>query len=182
MPTLSWTTDRRGGVTLVDLRIHNDTTDHRRIRVENRLDGPVPAAEEGAFTCRLAPGERCALEYATSTPPAEPLAEPPAELVRSTVVGAGADATDPYRADGGSTERGSVALPPAVAAWLAAVERRVDATAAGNERAERIGHATVIADRDTLAALERRAAAIRGRLASTVPERDPTPSRDGAGR
>lgn len=199
MPTLDCETDRRGGLTLVECIVHNDTADRRRIRVENRLDGPVrappagslgPSWTDGAATCLLAPGERTALGYASPAPPRTPpvdltheVAErepahadetaaaptvpaprPPNAADRSAVDSPGreepAAGADSLRPDGAG-----VALPPAVASWLDALERRVVALEDGR-RDRPPGHATVVADGETLAALERRAAALRGRLRS----------------
>ncbi|MFB6205411.1 MAG: hypothetical protein ABEJ05_02640 [Haloglomus sp.] len=189
MPTLDCQTDRRGGLTLVECTVHNDTSDRRCVRVTNRLDGPVraPPAEalgpswtDGTATCTLAPGERAALGYATPAPPREP----PAELThavtdrgagaaQSTVDGSvGPAPCSPARAAGEAGTDGAmrpdgagIALPPAVGAWLSALERRVEAVEDGDcERSA--GHATVVVDRETLAALERRAAALGERLAT----------------
>jgi hypothetical protein len=193
MPTLECETDRRGGLTLVECTVHNDTTDRCRVRVENRLDGPVreppaealgPAWDGGAATCTLAAGERVALGYASHAPPREP----PVELTHEVLErGAGTTAsapdpptvpaptppdhegTDPEVAvpAGGSLcpDGAGVALPPAVAAWLGALERRVEAVEDGR-RDPSPGHATVVVDRETLAALEHRAAALEARLAA----------------
>ena len=85
MVTLDCETERTDGVTLVRLYV---TAEHRRrVRVENRLDGPVwPPRREGqpvagwdgrTFEGVVAPGERLVAGYAT---PAQP-ADPPAEVV-----------------------------------------------------------------------------------------------------
>ncbi len=73
---------RTDGVTLVYLHLHNDEPEPRRVRVANRLDGPVwfprrrgvPAAgwDEGGFEDVLAAGATRALGYATPAPPADP--------------------------------------------------------------------------------------------------------------
>jgi len=85
MVTLDWETDRTDGVTLV--RLYVTAEDRRRVRIENRLDGPVwPPREEGqpaagwdddAFEGVVAPDHRLVAGYAT---PAQP-ADPPAEVV-----------------------------------------------------------------------------------------------------
>lgn len=85
MVALDWRQERTAGVTLVALYLTAER--ERRVRVENRLDGPVwpprrrgqPAAgwDEDGFEGIVEPGERLALGYAT---PARP-AEPPAEIV-----------------------------------------------------------------------------------------------------
>jgi hypothetical protein len=194
MPTLDCDTDRRGGLTLVECTVHNDTPTRRRVRVENRLDGPVrappadplgPSWTDGTATCTLAPGERVALGYASPAPPRErPVA------VDHEVVGRGAaddrsvsgaptvpaprtpaEADDDVSGDGGDTDGPlrpdgtGVALPPAVGAWLSALERRVEAVEDGRRRCSP-GHATVVVDRETLSALEQRARALEGRLAA----------------
>lgn len=190
MPTLSWETERRGDVTRIELRVHNDTTEHRRIRVVCRHDGPDggPDPEAGVpmdgTSCLLAPGERCALEYAIPESPADP----PAAIVGSTVLRAGEATTagGQARTDGGgvgagprSSVRGHLeaddtpgpaqtALPPAVAAWLGAIERRVRAVESDGQRSGTVGHATVVADTETLASLERRASRLGDRLAAGV--------------
>jgi hypothetical protein len=206
MPTLECEVDRRGGRTLVECIVHNDTAQRRRVRVTNRLDGPVrappadalgPAWTDGTATCTLAPGERVALGYASPAPPRErpvelahrvvergsgrvdeeaervagvdegatteaptvPAPQPPAERHETGDDGA-ADDGETVRPDGAG-----VALPPAVAAWFGALERRIEALEDGR-RDLSPGHATVVVDRETLAALERRAAELEGRLAA----------------
>jgi hypothetical protein len=204
MPTLRCEVDRRGGVTLVECIVRNDTPTRRRVRVENRLDGPVRAPggrtaptgwTDGAATVTLAPGEACALGYASPAPPREP----PVELAASTVArgdGTGAtraggrrsdappevpppgpDATDEalretatdagsLRPDGAGTGREAVPLPPAVAAWLSALEARVESLEDDADTGAAPGHPTVVVDRETLTALERRAGALGDRLAA----------------
>lgn len=87
MATLDWELDRTDGVTLVRLYV---TADHpRRVRVENRLDGPVwpprrqgePAAgwADDAFEGRVTPDDRLVMGYATPAPPDD---DPPAAIVR----------------------------------------------------------------------------------------------------
>lgn len=198
MPTLDCDIDRRGGLTLVECRVHNDMPTRCRIRVENRLDGPVrappadtlgPSWTDGTAACTLAPGERVALGYASPAPPRErPVAVDHEVVGRGTTDGgsmsgaptvpaprapdeadeadedvpsddAGTD-DDPLRADGTG-----VALPPAVGAWLSALERRVEALEDGRRRCSP-GHATVVVDRETLSALAQRAGALEGRLAA----------------
>ena len=85
MVTLDWETERTDGVTLVRLYVTSEY--RRRVRVENRLDGPVwPPRREGqpaagwdgdAFEGVVTPGERLVAGYAT---PAQPT-DPPAEVV-----------------------------------------------------------------------------------------------------
>jgi len=184
MPTLDCETDRRDGLTLVECVVHNDTADRRRVRLTNRLDGPVrspsdgpgPDWTDGTARCTLAPGERAAVGYATPAPPRAP----PVEL-RHAIAERGdaatADAPVPAPSppgerpgdepDGEPPVRGDgtgVALPPAVEAWLSALEERV--AAVEDERRERTGHPTALVDGETLAALERRAAVLGERLAT----------------
>jgi len=230
VPTLECEVDRRGGLTLVECIVHNDTADRRRVRLANRLDGPVrtppadspgPAWADGAATCLLAPGEHAALGYASPAPPCEQ----PVELTHHVVARAGdaddgpADGDDAAGptvpaprppdgaaaglaaegelepADGPNADRATgdeprsadepvrpdgagVALPPAIAAWLGALERRVAAVERGR-RDRSPGHATVVVDRETLAALEARAAALNERLAAV---RGPGGTEDTGGR
>ena len=92
MVTLDWETDRTDGVTLV--RLYVTAEDRRRVRIENRLDGPVwPPREEGqpaagwdddTFEGVVAPDHRLVAGYAT---PAQP-ADPPAEVVTDEPAGA----------------------------------------------------------------------------------------------
>ncbi|QPV64971.1 hypothetical protein I7X12_10330 [Halosimplex litoreum] len=94
MVTLEWSCERSDGVTLVSLVVA--AARPCRVRVENRLDGPVwpprrrgqPAAgwDGDAFVGRVPADGRLAVGYAT---PAKP-AEPPAEVV-STVPAAEVD-------------------------------------------------------------------------------------------
>jgi len=198
MPTLDCDTDRRGGLTLVECTVHNDTPTRRRVRVENRLDGPVrappadalgPSWTDGTATCTLAPGERVALGYASPAPPRErPVAvehEPVERGAADDGPASGAPTVPAPRApdeaaevdedvpsDDVGTDDGplrpdgtGVALPPAVGAWLSALERRVEALEDGRRRCSP-GHATVVVDRETLSALEQRAGALEGRLAA----------------
>jgi hypothetical protein len=96
MVNLDWCVESRAGVTLVELTVENPTEVARRVRVANRLDGPlwpprregVPEAgwDDGGFEGVVPPGDRRALGFASpstptsSAPPASP-AEPPVELV-----------------------------------------------------------------------------------------------------
>jgi len=82
---LSSETRRRGDVTLVALRVANETATPRRVRVANRLDGPVwyprrnglPVAgwDGGGFEGVLGVGETRALGYASPAPPTDPPAD-----------------------------------------------------------------------------------------------------------
>jgi hypothetical protein len=201
MPTLRCEVDRRGGLTLVECIVRNDTAERRRVRVENRLDGPVRAPEgpttptgwtDGTATLTLAPGEACALGYASPAPPQEPpvaLEDSTLERGDGAVAGVGDaapavpaprpptdDACDdgdeggsagPLRPDGaGVAPEPGVPLPPAVATWLSALEDRVETLEAGERADATPGHPTVVVDRETLAALERRAADLGDRLAA----------------
>lgn len=82
---LDWRVERRADVSLVELTVTNPAETPRRVRIGNRLDGPVlpPLREgvpetgwdDGGFEGVLAPGERRALGYAARAPPAEPPVE-----------------------------------------------------------------------------------------------------------
>jgi hypothetical protein len=118
MVTLDWDIERTDGVTLVRVYVTADWP--RRVRVENRLDGPVwpprrrgrPAAgwDDDGFEGIVTPENRLVAGYAT---PARP-ADPPVELVREEPAEPGTDATpglagtDPGRLspapDGGSAD------------------------------------------------------------------------------
>lgn len=84
---LDWRVEPQAGVALVALVVANPTPAPRRVRVANRLDGPVhpprregvPEAgwDDGGFEGVVAPGATRPLGYAC---PAEP-AEPPVEVV-----------------------------------------------------------------------------------------------------
>jgi len=85
MVTLEWRLERSGGVTLVGLVVGADRP--CRVRVENRLDGPVwpprrhgePVAgwEDGTFTGQVPGGGTIPVGYATPAP----VEEPPAAVV-----------------------------------------------------------------------------------------------------
>jgi hypothetical protein len=85
MVTLSVTVERRGDASLVELVVANGTPESHRVRVANRLDGPVwpPRSEgvpadgwdDGGFEGVVGPGERLGLGYASPAPPADPPAE-----------------------------------------------------------------------------------------------------------
>ncbi|WP_123535380.1 DUF7857 domain-containing protein [Halosimplex salinum] len=121
MVTLDWSLERSDGVTLVGLVVAADRP--ARVRVENRLDGPVwpprrrgqPAAgwDDGAFTGRVPGDGRLTVGYATPAPPAEP----PAAVV-STEPASSAEAT--AGASGSTERRGEV---PAVESTPSGVVR-----------------------------------------------------------
>jgi len=83
MVTLEWDLDRTDGVTLV--RVYVAAQRARRVRVENRLDGPVwpprsrgqPEAgwDDDGFEGVVAPTDRLVCGYATPAPPEEPPVE-----------------------------------------------------------------------------------------------------------
>lgn len=120
MVTLDWETERTDGVTLVRLYVTSEY--RRRVRVENRLDGPVwPPRREGqpaagwdgdAFEGVVTPADRLVVGYASPAPPADP----PAEVVSEEPVDpetpagpAGTEGFDPVGADGrlAATDGGS---------------------------------------------------------------------------
>lgn len=81
--TQEWTLERFGDVTLVELRLHNDGPVDRRVRVRNRLAGPVlpprsdgvpdPGWDEEGYAGVVPAGATRALGYATPTDdPVEP--------------------------------------------------------------------------------------------------------------
>ncbi|WP_415379430.1 hypothetical protein [Halosimplex sp. TS25] len=119
MVTLDWSLERSDGVTLVGLVVAAERP--CRVRVENRLDGPVwpprrrgqPADgwEDGAFTGEVSADGRLTIGYAT---PASP-EEPPAEVVATE------PATDPGR--GGTDETARASPVPAVDSTPAGVVR-----------------------------------------------------------
>lgn len=151
----------RDDVTLVELRLENDSAERRRVRVANELDGDVlfprsrgmPAAgwDAGGYEGVLDPGEVRALGYAC---PAVPVT-PPAAIAWSERA---ADACDPATAAGVVREFGdprpprrAIAAPPAalpepVAAWLDRVADRIgDGSAGALERRQLSAVATRIA-------------------------------------
>lgn len=85
--TQEWTLERFGDVTLVELRLHNDGPVDRRVRVRNRLAGPVlpprsdgvPDAgwDEEGYTGVVPAGATRALGYAA---PTDDPVEPPATV------------------------------------------------------------------------------------------------------
>ncbi|MFC6890101.1 hypothetical protein [Halorubrum trueperi] len=87
---LTWTVDREGDASLVRCCVRNDEAVPRRVRIENRLDGPVlpprragvpePGWDATGVTMQLAPGDRRALGFAVPAPPEEP----PVELREAT--------------------------------------------------------------------------------------------------
>lgn len=110
MVELDWRVDARAGVALVELTVANPDPSARRVRVANRLDGPVwpprregvPAAgwDDGGFEGVVGAGRRRALGYASPAP--GPPAEPPAEVVWTERAG-----------DAASTDAGAVEATPA---------------------------------------------------------------------
>jgi hypothetical protein len=82
---LAWDVDREGNVSLVRCRVRNDDAVPRRVRIESRLDAPVLPPRRGGIpetgwdqsgvTLRLDPGERRAIGFAASAPPADPPVE-----------------------------------------------------------------------------------------------------------
>jgi hypothetical protein len=98
MVTLEWSCERTDGVTLVSLVVAADRPS--RVRIENRLDGPVwpprrrgqPAAgwDGDVFVGTVPDDGRLAVGYAT---PAQP-AEPPAAVVSTVPAAGGTDESD----------------------------------------------------------------------------------------
>lgn len=150
------TLDGRNDVTLVTVELRNPSSVDRRVRVDNRLDElvlpprqagvPDPGWDEEGFTGVVPATGRLGIGYACPAPPKRPPVDvvdegrarggapdpaatavrelgdprPPADAVPATIVDEGEDGGD----DTGDDGSGSV--PPAVEAWLTAVERRLD--------------------------------------------------------
>lgn len=175
MVALDWRVDAHDGVSLVELTVRNPARTARRVRVANRLGGPVwpprregvPEAgwDDGGFEGVVAAGGRRALGYASPAAPADP----PAEIVWSERAGAAepgdsVDPSDPDATPDGVVRALGAARPPAdavprptepdpvpdpVESWLAALDERSAAPTAG--------------EREALAAVARRAAALADR-------------------
>ncbi|NHN60779.1 MULTISPECIES: hypothetical protein [Halorussus] len=175
MVELDWRVESRADVSLVELLVRNPAATARRVRVANRLDGPVlpprregvPEAgwDDGGFEGAVAADECLALGYAVRAPPAEP----PAELVwteRAGVHAAERDADavvddaspegvvrslgDPRPpADAVPTVEagtdGESPVPEAVDSWLSDVEARSEC---GNDRERGSGGEREGVDRD----------------------------------
>ena len=158
-------THRRGGVTLVAVRVTNDGDQPQRVRVANRSDGtvwpprqrglPEPGWDDGGWEGVLDAGATRALGYATAAPPADP----PVEFAwtersadgEPTTTEAFAEFGDP-RPPRDVVAPPTTALPKDVHEWLAAVsERATD------------GEATD-ADREGVAALAARAGVLQARV------------------
>lgn len=114
---LTWTVEWDAEISLVCCRVHNDDAVRRRIRIENRLDGPVlPPRRAGVpeagwdargVTLRLAPDERRALGFAV---PAQPV-EPPVEVIDIETVEPNANASEiDQPADDGVSSAAAAAL------------------------------------------------------------------------
>lgn len=124
---LTWTVDRDAGASFVCCRVHNDDAVRRRVRIENRLDGPVlPPRRAGVpeagwdatgVTLRLAPDERRSIGFAVPAPPVEP----PVEMVAVETV----ETVEP---DGDPSENGRSAgaggVPSAATALRELAEHR----------------------------------------------------------
>ena len=102
MVDLDWRVESRANLSLVTLVLDNPTATPRRVRVANRLSGPVrpPRREgvpesgwdDGGFEGVVPAGGTRPLGYASPAPPAEP----PVELVRTERAGS-ADSADSER-------------------------------------------------------------------------------------
>jgi hypothetical protein len=157
--------DGRDDVVLVTVDLRNPSPVDRRVRVTNRLDGPVlPPKRSGVpesgwdddgFDGVVPADGRRSLGYACPAPAKRPPVSVTDEGrddgdVSSTAVGAVRDLDDPRppsdaipggrNDDTGGKERtassSSNAVPPAVESWLTAVEERID-------RGERLTAASV---------------------------------------
>ncbi|MFB6072109.1 MAG: hypothetical protein ABEJ88_03985 [Halobacterium sp.] len=155
-------THRRGGVTLVAVRVCNDGDEPTRVRVANRCAGavwppreyglPAPGWDDGGWEGVVDPGETRPLGYATPGEPADPPAEfawteraADAELTPGDAV---ADFGDPRPPRDAVGEPAS-ALPDGVREYLDGVA----------ERAADGGETDV--DRERVAALAARASRLR---------------------
>lgn len=156
-------TERAGDVTLVAVSATNTASRPKRVRVANRLDGPVwpprvggrsaPGWDDGGFEGVLDAGETRALGYATPAPsipgdsdpvtvvwvedaPDGPQSTPPTP---GAVVARLGDPRPPRDAIPDSAALAE--LPPAVAGWLDRVDARLDedtATPADRETLDRV--------------------------------------------
>ncbi|WP_115863249.1 DUF7857 domain-containing protein [Halorussus litoreus] len=134
MVNLDWRVESRAGVSLVTLVVENPTPTPRRVRVANRLDGPirpprregVPEAgwDDGGFEGVVAAGATRALGYACPAPPAEP----PAELVWTERAGETERAGKTEDRDGGPVA--SEATPEGVVRALGTARPPADAVPA----------------------------------------------------
>ena len=114
MVTLDCRAESRAEISLVTLVVENSTETARRVRVANRLDGPVwpprregvPEAgwDDGGFEGVVAPGASRALGYASPAPPADP----PAELVWTERAGETEAERSPDTFDDDATPEGIV--------------------------------------------------------------------------
>lgn len=156
---------RADGVTLVAVRATNTADRPRRVRVANRLDGPVwpprtggrpaPGWDDGGYEGVFAAGETRSLGYATPATPADsdaaddpvtvawaedaPDGPPDTPPTPGVLVSRLGDPRPPRDALPGST--GRVEIPPPVAAWLDDVASRVEddsATPADRETLDRV--------------------------------------------
>ncbi|WP_338740173.1 hypothetical protein [Haloplanus salilacus] len=169
--------DGRDDVRLVTVELRNPDPVDRRVRVDNRLDGPVlpprragvpdPGWDRDGFTGVVPAGERRPLGYACPAPPSRP----PVSVVdegRATGGSADDDAevavreladprppadavpdASPGGGSGSDPERNARGdgPPTPVASWLATVERRI-------ERGEGMTGASVAATVEGLGAVE----------------------------
>lgn len=158
------TTDTTGDVTLVAVRLTNPASRPKRVRLANRLDGPVwppriggrpaPGWDDGGYEGVLEARETRTLGYATSATPvddreAEPVEVawvedapdgPPEEpMAPGVIVSRLGNPRPPIDAIPGHEEH--EAVPPDVTAWLDRVETRVakgTATPADRETLDRV--------------------------------------------
>jgi hypothetical protein len=142
--------DGRDDVTLVTVDLRNPSPVDRRVRVTNRLDGPVlpprragvPAAgwDESGFAGVVPAGGRRALGYACPASPRRPpvsvidegrSSDEPTDAVADAVRALGdprppGDAVPTPGSAGDGIERGTTTVPPAVVSWLTTVEERIE--------------------------------------------------------
>lgn len=104
----------RGGVTLVEVRLANETGERRRVRVANRLDGDVwfprsrghaaPGWDDGGYEGVLDAGETRALGYACPATPAPESEEAPAVVAWSERAADAAERRQNVSDGGGETD------------------------------------------------------------------------------
>lgn len=158
-------THRRGGVTLVAIRVEHDGEQRQRVRLANECAGPVwppreeglpaPGWDDGGWEGVLDPGERKPLGYATPGEPRDPpvtvawterAAEGPPDASEAV-----AEFGDP-RPPRDAVPEPDTALPESVRDWLGDVSAR----ASGDEETPE--------DQEAVSALAARANLLRERV------------------
>jgi hypothetical protein len=177
---LDATATRHGDVTLVELHVVNDGPDERRVRVENRLDGPVwhprrsgRAAngwDDAGYEGTVDAGARLALGYACPAPATDPPAalvapegdaDPGAPTAGDVLADLGdprppRDAVDVGATDDGPETETADPVPEAVSAWLDGDEGRLPSPTASERKTRRRDRAALAAVAERVATLRRR--------------------------